>query len=132
MSYFLPFNSITVRAEDKVNYIYKLDEKVPEYVIDSLIAKYATGTKAYQMKRTLFCESMGFKNIQSKIINKKGVREDSWGIAQINLYWNNNVSKEQALNPEFAIKWMSNNWTKSKWYGYFKNTDTCNNIYEQV
>jgi hypothetical protein len=108
--------------------VYSLGDTIPEEVIDSLIAKYASGTKAYQMKRTLYCES-GYKNIQSNIV-KNGVREDSWGIGQINLYWNNGISKKEALDPEFAIKWMSERWGKTKWYGYLIKEDKCNTIYQ--
>ena len=121
---YIPTNSLIVKNE----VVYKLGDTIPESEIDSLIAKYATGTKAYQMKRTIFCESLGYKNIQSNII-KNSIREDSWGIAQINLYWNPKVSREQALDPEFSIKWMSDNWKTSKWFGYFKDTDSCNTIY---
>lgn len=118
-------NTITVRAEKS----YQLNDSIPELEIDTIIAKYATGTKAYQMKRTIWCES-GYKNVQSKFISKDGLREDSWGIAQINLYWNPKVIKAQALNPEYAIKFMSDNWNSIKWYGYFRKTDTCNIIYK--
>lgn len=118
-----PFGVI---AEDKVKIEYKLGDTIPENVIDSLIAKYATGTKAYQMKKTLYCEA-GYKNIQSNII-KDGVREDSWGISQIWLPAHKQVNKEQALDPEFAVKFMSDNWGKVKWYGYIAKTDSCNII----
>lgn len=112
-------------AEFRVPFIrYELGDRIPEKTIDSLIAKYATGTKAYQMKRTLYCESMGYQNIQSLIV-KDGEQEDSWGIAQLNLYWNKDVTKEQALDPEFSIKWMSERWETTKWYGYIRKTDKC-------
>jgi hypothetical protein len=106
---------------------YQLGDTIPEEVIDELIARYATGTKAYQMKRTLYCES-GYKNIQSNIV-KNGIREPSYGIAQIHQPSHPTVTREQALNPEFAIKFMSDNWGKVAWYGYIKSTDSCNQIY---
>jgi hypothetical protein len=107
---------------------YKLGEKIEADVIKDIISHYATGTKAYGMERTIYCESH-YWNVQSNIINKKGVREDSWGITQINLYWNPSVTKEQALDPEFAIKWMSERWGKTRWYGWNHITDSCNPIY---
>jgi len=118
----------TVEVEAKeievVKPSYKLGDKIPvEYIIE-LISQHATGTKAYQMERTIYCESH-YWNVQSNII-KNGSREDSWGIAQINLYWNPSVSREQALDPEFAIKWMSDRWGKTAWYGYINATDSCN------
>ena len=126
MACLLPMNLAV--AEFRVPFTrYELGEKIPEQTIDNLIAKYATSTKAYQMKRTLYCESIGYQNIQSLIV-KHGEREDSWGIAQINLYWNPKVTKEQALDPSFSIKWMSDNWETSKWYGYIKKTDSCSTL----
>lgn len=119
-------NTITVSLTDLK--IYQLGDKVEQEYIDATIAKYATGTKAYKMKRTIYCESYN-TNVQSAII-KDGKKEDSWGLAQINLHWNPSVTKEQALDPEFAIKWMSDNWGTTKWYGYISKTDTCNIIYK--
>jgi hypothetical protein len=104
---------------------YKLGEQIPVEYVRELISQHATGTKAYQMERTIYCESH-YWNVQSYIIDKSGNREDSWGIAQINLYWNPSVSREQALDPEFAIKWMSDRWGKTAWYGYINATDSCN------
>jgi len=131
IAYWYPVEFSATQAEAKQNEVqktYSLGDTIPEELIDSLIAKYATGTKAYQMKRTLYCES-GYKNIQSNIV-KNGIREDSWGIGQINLYWNKGVSKEEALDPEFAIKWMSERWGKTRWYGYLIKEDKCNTIYQ--
>jgi len=80
------------------------------------------------MLKTIYCES-GYKNIQSNIVSK-GERENSWGLAQINLKWNPQVEKEQALDPHFAIKWMSDNWETTKWYGLNRADNTCNLIYK--
>jgi len=108
--------------------VYKYGDTIPIEHIREIISQYATSTKAYEIERTIWCESFN-KNIQSYIIDKHGNREDSWGIAQINLYWNPSVTKEQALDPEFAIKWMSDRWGKTKWYGWIRKTDSCNSIY---
>jgi len=51
--------------------------------------------------RVLKCES-NFRNIQSEII-KNGVREPSFGIAQIHLPSHSGVTMEQALDEEFSI-----------------------------
>ena len=104
---------------------YKEGDKIPESVIDELIVKYATGTKAYQIKRTLYCES-GYNNVQS-YITKNGKREQSFGISQIHLP-SHNITKEQALDPEYAIKFMSDRWEDTKWYGYLRLEDKCNII----
>lgn len=51
--------------------------------------------------RVLKCES-NFRSIQSEII-KNGVREPSFGIAQIHLPSHPDVTEEQALDEEFSI-----------------------------
>ena len=48
----------------------------------------------------------------------KGVREDSWGMWQINLYWNPTVTKEQAQDPWWSTEWSAQEWSKGnawKW-----------------
>lgn len=65
---------------------------------------------------TLECEA-GFQNIQSRIV-KNGVREQSFGVAQIHLPSHPHITKEQALSPFWAINWMAEEWLngrESKW-----------------
>lgn len=118
-----------VALSEGFSYNYSLGDTVPEFVIDEIISRYATGTKAIEMKKTIYCESH-YYNVQSNVINRYGQREDSWGIAQINLYWNPSVSLTNALDPEFAIKWMSDNWGHTKWYGWNRESDSCNPVYK--
>ncbi len=56
----------------------------------------------------LKCES-NFVNEQSRIITD-GVREPSYGIAQIHLPSHPDVTKEQALDEEFSIHWTAKKW----------------------
>jgi hypothetical protein len=114
--------------EELVTKTYKLGDVLTEEEVKEIIIHYATGTKAYEMKRTIYCES-GYKIIQSNVV-KNGVREDSWGLAQIHLPSHPTVSKEQTLDPEFAIKFMSDNFYRVKWYGLDRVTDVCNPIYK--
>lgn len=109
-------------SEGKEIKVETLEEK-----INRLVDSYATGTKNYEMKRTIFCES-GYKNIQSNVV-KNGVREDSWGVVQIHLPSHPQITREQALDIEFSVKFMSDNWGKVKWYGWIEKTDSCNDIY---
>lgn len=44
---------------------------------------------------------------QSDHINKKGVRENSWGAWQINLDAHPGVTKEQAQDPVWATEWSA-------------------------
>lgn len=50
---------------------------------------------------------------QSKIYYK-GVRENSWGLAQIHLPSHPSVTKEQAQDPEFSIEFMARHLSKGK------------------
>ncbi|RJQ33857.1 hypothetical protein C4568_03590 [Candidatus Parcubacteria bacterium] len=74
--------------------------------------------------KTLECESAGWQNIQSQIPgNGPNNREDSWGVSQIHLPSHPEITREQALDPEFAIAWMAEEWVKGnewKWTCYRK------------
>lgn len=77
-----------------------------EQDIRELVDKYDLSEyKKTQIIETIRCESR-FKNVQSDIVSKD-VREDSWGIVQIHLPSHQNVSKQQALDPEFAVAFIS-------------------------
>lgn len=54
---------------------------------------------------TAECESR-FENVQSRIIQKDGTREPSYGIFQIHLP-SHAVTKTQALDPRFNIEWAA-------------------------
>jgi hypothetical protein len=123
---FVPKETV-IELKEEVK-VYKLGDSLTKQEVESIISEYATGTKATQMSRTIFCES-GYKNIQSNVV-KNGIREDSWGLSQIHLPSHPTVTKEQALDPNFAIKFMSDNFYKVKWYGLNRVTDTCNPIYK--
>jgi hypothetical protein len=50
-----------------------------------------------------------------------GEREKSFGLAQIHLPDHPNVTKEQATNPEFALRFMAEKWSEGRmamWSGY--------------
>lgn len=61
--------------------------------------------------RTLECESAGFKDValQSEVPDMKGPdgRENSWGLAQIDLDFHPDISKTQAQDPVFAVDYMA-------------------------
>lgn len=77
-----------------------------EQQIAELVSVYSTkyGVNSTKVLETVRCESR-FKNVQSGIVSQ-GIREDSWGIVQIHLPSHPEISKQQALNPEFALEWM--------------------------
>lgn len=118
------FKKEIVKAEE-IKMVYKEGDEIPVEVIREIISRYATGTKAYQMERTIYCESSN-KNVQSYIV-KNWIREESYGIAQIHLP-SHKITKEQALDPEYSINFMSERWEDTKWYGYLRLEDKCNII----
>lgn len=55
------------------------------------------------------CEDPGLIDQQSNYI-KDGIREDSWGIFQINLGSHPEITKEQATDPVWASEWAAKEW----------------------
>lgn len=105
----IPHTSST--TDEVIKYIYREAE--------------GAGIDGDAIAHTIYCESM-FYNIQSGIVNN-GVREPSYGLAQIHLPSHPNITAEQALNPYFAVDYLIKNWNTEKWYGYDRATDSCTN-----
>lgn len=69
------------------------------------------------MTAIIHCESQGSTTIQSNhrystYVPKGyqvGDREQSFGLVQIHLPAHPNITKEQAINPEFAIEFLAKN-----------------------
>lgn len=70
------------------------------------------------MERIIDCESSWVVNAQSKHVYtkdrpregvKKGQREQSYGLVMIHLPAHPNITKAQAINPEFAIDFLAKN-----------------------
>lgn len=51
---------------------------------------------------------------QSDHINRKGIREDSWGAWQIHLPSHPSVTKEQAQDPYFATEFAARHWVEGR------------------
>lgn len=97
----------------------KLPETKPEKTIKKeevdvfyWLRKYSEeyGVSYDEMYNTMKCES-GFQNIQSRIV-QNGIQEDSWGVSQINLPHNPTITKAQALDVEFSVKFMAEQFSK--------------------
>lgn len=105
-----PLHVLTVpiaHAEEKV----WTQEMVKELARDTA-KRYGLNTQKFL--HTLNCENLFRAKGQSERVDSKGEREDSWGSAQINLYWNPNVTKEEAEDPSFAILWMAEEWNSGQ------------------
>jgi hypothetical protein len=103
------------------------------YTKDELIQKayyYADLHKVSRetMVKVINCENRDWiPNLQSGIINKKGERERSFGLAQIHLPSWKNISYEQATNPDFSLNFMAEKLAEGKgnlWTCYRKLKNT--------
>lgn len=77
-----------------------------EALVRSVEAKFGLADDFYD---TIRCESDGWQNVQSYIVHEGGPngRENSWGVAQINLTYHKEVTEEQALDPVWALNWAA-------------------------
>lgn len=73
---------------------------------------------------TINCENKDWDpNLQSRIINKQGVREESYGLAQIYLPAHPNITKAQATDPDFALDYIAQHLGRDdSWSCYKKNS----------
>ncbi len=74
--------------------------------IGGLVSDYVDiyGGNKEAILATIECESH-YKNVQSNIYSN-GIREDSWGLVQIHLPSNNDITKDQALDPSFSVRFI--------------------------
>jgi hypothetical protein len=70
-----------------------------------------------QFRKVIECESQWDPNVQSGYALPDGTQENSWGIAQFNLD-TNDMTKEEALNPEFALTKMAEHWSAGRASGW--------------
>ncbi len=61
------------------------------------------------MINVINCEDSTWSTTKQSDIVKNGERERSYGLAQINLPSNPNVTLSQAQDPDFAIQFMAKN-----------------------
>ena len=99
-----PLNLI---AEDVV------PKELETYTKNELIEKVYKYAKIHKNSpdkiiKTINCENREWDiKLQSRIINKRGNREDSWGLSQIHLPSHPDITKKQAQDPDFAINYMA-------------------------
>jgi hypothetical protein len=96
---------VTETTKQRVKYLYMLTEK--------------SGISFNHAVKNVYCESQWYSI-------KSYLPEESYGLAQIHIPVHN-VTKEQALDAEFALNWMVEHWDTAKWYGYDRETGQCTN-----
>lgn len=90
---------------------------IKQLIHDKGIEAGLSEAKIGQIIAVVECESQ-FENVQSRCLYKNGERELSFGISQIHLPAHPNITKEQALDIEFAVDFIVNAWVnneQSKW-----------------
>lgn len=93
-------------AEDYVDPLYTLDSKEEMMVyVNQMASQYEVSART--MKKVINCESRFNKNA----IGDGGY---SFGLSQIFLPAHPNVTKEQALDPKFAIEFMAEKFSQGK------------------
>lgn len=75
--------------------------------IETQAQKY--GVSAEVMKTVIECESMGSTTIQSYHKRPDGSRERSFGLVQIFLDAHPHITREEAIDPQFAIEFLAKN-----------------------
>lgn len=90
-------------------------QEAPKPTVHDLIAQYANeyGVSSWLMEKVISCETGGTydPSIQSFIIDSTGPNghEDSWGLAQIHLPDHPDVTRVEAQDENFALKFMASN-----------------------
>lgn len=101
------------------------DEEIPSQELKSLIKHYSDKYKVsyYEMYKIVECETAETfdPTIQSNYY-ENGVREDSWGLAQINLPSWPDVKKSQAIDKDFALDFLASHLAKKEgyWWSCYK------------
>jgi hypothetical protein len=97
------------------------EDKIPvkkELTKAELVEKTYSYAKKYNIDSSVMitvinCENRDWDTkLQSRIINNKGIREDSWGLSQIHLPSHPSISLSQATDPDFSLNFMAENLSK--------------------
>ncbi len=83
---------------------------------EAIVRSYAIfwGVSGDEMWETTVCENPSLDPKKQSSYYKNGVRENSWGNSQINLFWHPEVTKEQAQDPFFAANFMGKYFSEKK------------------
>jgi len=100
----LASSSTSTMPEDNQIRAEMASSSIKQLIVDRGQAKGLSEAKIGQILATVECESH-YRNIQSQIF-KGGIQEDSWGIVQIHLPSWKNITREQALDIEFAVSFI--------------------------
>lgn len=87
-----------------------------EQIVDAYAVHW--GVSGDQMWATIQCEDPSLDPTAQSTDYLNGVREDSWGVAQIHLTAHPDITKAEEQDPFFAINWMAKEFSlghQSEW-----------------
>lgn len=126
----IAFDSSMVSQETVQDDIQLSNEEIVIRLVDKFSKQY--GVDGADMMRTLRNENHTFQfDKQSELKYKQGnrwgfpvgTREKSYGICQIHLPDNPEITYEQAIDPEYCVEFMAKKFAQGKqrmWMGYSK------------
>ena len=83
----------------------------PQALINKYAEKYNVSPKT--MLAVMSCENPTFDpDLQSRIIQRDGTREPSYGLVQIHLPSHPSVSYQQAIDPEYSVSFLAEKLSK--------------------
>ncbi len=85
----------------KIAQVKGVQYKVPPLLLVEVISCENTTWDTYRQSDNIYTYN------DPKFGVKKGNRENSWGLAQINLDYNKKITKKQATDPAFSIDYMA-------------------------
>lgn len=115
-------NAFIAKAPVRSEIIWENVKEWDSENIQAMVEDFSDWYNIPYLPQLIKCESR-FKNVRSDIINDKGEREPSYGIAQIHLPSHPDVSLSEAMDPYLAIKWTVdkiNNGEQEMWSCYHK------------
>lgn len=84
----------------------------PPLTTNELLSRYSEiyNVSRETLVKIIACENPeGNPELQSRIIQKDGTREESYGLVQIHLPSHPTITKGQATDPEFSIRFLAQN-----------------------
>lgn len=111
---FVPQTTTSLELEEIPTQVVEERPLTVHEIIDAKAKEY--GVSAYVMHTVVACESGYDTKVQSKHITAQGTREQSFGLVQINTYWNPDVTYEQAIDPVFSADFLAKRLSEGKGY----------------
>jgi hypothetical protein len=96
---------VVTSLSSKEDFVAYIEKEAPRY-----------GLSAKKVEDVVACETGNTwdPSIQSGYY-KNGIREDSWGLAQLNRPLTKGITYAQAKDPKFSLDYLMSHWHKDHW-----------------